>query len=159
MVQDAVKNDETLQLTMIRMLLNTKDSSEALYWAKKFNVPREKWPWILLYEEEQNESESNNYLLLLLVVVVVLLLLFIKLLKLFLFIMFHYVDVNEGASTSKINDWEDDNDLMNYYELKLSRDSIKIINNPYSFEEFLDKGLDGVSIVGIDSEWKPCFGI
>lgn len=124
MVQDAVKNDETLQLTMIRMLLNTKDSSEALYWAKKFNVPREKWPWILLYEEEQNESEN----------------------------------VNEGASTSKINDWEDDNDLMNYYELKLSRDSIKIINNPYSFEEFLDKGLDGVSIVGIDSEWKPCFG-
>lgn len=48
---------------------------------------------------------------------------------------------------------------MNYYELKLSRDSIKIINNPYSFEKFLDKGLDGVSIVGIDSEWKPCFGI
>ncbi|KAG9435663.1 exonuclease mut-7 isoform X1 [Apis mellifera carnica] len=124
MVQDAVKDDETLQLTMIKMLLNTKDSSEALYWAKKFNVAREKWPWILLYEEEQNESES----------------------------------INEGASTSKINDWEDDNDLMNYYELKLSRDSIKIINNPYSFEEFLDKGLDGVSIVGIDSEWKPCFG-
>lgn len=77
-MQDAVKDDETLQLTMIRMLLNTKDSSEALYWAKKFNVPREKWPWILSYEEEQNESESNNYFLLLL-------LLFIKLLKLFLF--------------------------------------------------------------------------
>lgn len=151
MVQDAVKDDETLQLTMIKMLLNTKDSSEALYWAKKFNVAREKWPWILLYEEEQNESESNNYFLLLL--------LFIKLLKLFLFTMFHYVGINEGTSTSKINDWEDDNDLMNYYELKLSRDSIKIINNPYSFEEFLDKGLDGVSIVGIDSEWKPCFGI
>lgn len=72
MVQDAVKDDGTLQLTMIKMLLNTKDSSEALYWAKKFNIPREKWPWILSYEEEQNESESNiinNYFSLLFIII------------------------------------------------------------------------------------------
>lgn len=60
MVQDAVGNDHTLQLATIKMIMNAKDTAEALYWAKKFNVPREKWPWALTYEEEQNECESNN---------------------------------------------------------------------------------------------------
>lgn len=60
MVQDAVGNDQTLQLATIKMIMNAKDPAEALYWAKKFNVPREKWPWALIYEEEQNECESNN---------------------------------------------------------------------------------------------------
>lgn len=74
------------------------------------------------------------------------------------FIKFYYIGINEGASTSKMNDWEVDNGPINYYGLKLSIDSIKVVNNPSSFEEFLDHGLKDVSIVGIDSEWKPCFG-
>ncbi|XP_033311571.1 exonuclease mut-7 homolog isoform X2 [Bombus bifarius] len=124
MVEDAVGNDHTLQLATIKMIMNAKDAAEALYWAKKFNVPREKWPWALIYEEEQNECES----------------------------------INEGPSTSKMNDLNIDNDPMNYHELKLSRDSIKVVNDLCSFAEFLDNGLRDVSIVGIDLEWKPCFG-
>ncbi|XP_017762785.1 PREDICTED: exonuclease mut-7 homolog isoform X2 [Eufriesea mexicana] len=124
LVQDTVGDDEALQLAMIRMLINDKDANEALYWAKRFNIPKKNWPWSISYEEELNECEG----------------------------------INEGASTSKMNDWEIDNGPINYYELKLSRDSIKVVNNPCSFEEFLDHGLKDVSIVGIDSEWKPCFG-
>ncbi|CAK9829011.1 Exonuclease mut-7 homolog [Anthophora retusa] len=124
MVQDAVGDDETLQFGIVRMLINAKDASESLYWAKEFNIPKEKWPWALTYEEEQNENEG----------------------------------INKGASTSKMYDWGDNDDSMNYHEYKLSRDSIKVVDNPRSFEEFLDSGLQGVSIVGIDSEWKPCFG-
>ncbi|KAK1123956.1 hypothetical protein K0M31_006985 [Melipona bicolor] len=125
MVQDAVGDDHTLQLAIIRMIINAKDTAEALYWAKKFDVPREEWPRAILYEgKEQNEYEA----------------------------------VNEGASTSKINDWEIDNDFVNYHELKLSRDSIKVVNDFDSFKEFLDNGLVNVFMVGIDSEWKPSFG-
>lgn len=65
MVQDAVGNDHTLQLAIIRMIINAKDTAEALYWAKKFDMPRERWPfeikWAILYEgKEQNEYEGNN---------------------------------------------------------------------------------------------------
>ncbi|KOC63420.1 putative exonuclease mut-7 like protein [Habropoda laboriosa] len=124
MVQDAVGDCEALQFGIIRMLINAKDASEGLYWAKKFNIPKKQWPWSLSYEEEQNENEG----------------------------------VNEGASTSKMYDREGSDDSMNYHEFRLSKDSIKVVDNLRSFEEFLDTGLKGVSIVGIDSEWKPCFG-
>ncbi|XP_053972277.1 exonuclease mut-7 homolog isoform X1 [Hylaeus volcanicus] len=68
--------------------------------------------------------------------------------------------INDGASTSRIdeNDWEDSDDFANYHELKLPRESIQVVNNERSFEDFLDNGLRGVRIVGIDSEWKPNFG-
>lgn len=59
MVEDAVGNDQALQLSFIRMLINAKDSSEGLYWAKKFNIPKEQWPWALLYEEEQSENQGT----------------------------------------------------------------------------------------------------
>lgn len=60
MVQDAVGNDHTLQLVTIKMIMNAKDAAEAIYWTKKFNIPREKWPLALTYEEEQNECDSSN---------------------------------------------------------------------------------------------------
>ncbi|XP_043248920.1 exonuclease mut-7 homolog isoform X1 [Colletes gigas] len=68
--------------------------------------------------------------------------------------------INEGASTSRgeMSDWEDSDDSINYHELKLSRDCIKVVNNVQSFEDFLNNGLRDVRIVGIDSEWKPNFG-
>ncbi|XP_076762319.1 exonuclease mut-7 homolog isoform X1 [Xylocopa sonorina] len=122
MVEEAVGNDKTLQLDMIRMLVNAKDATEALYWARKFDIPKDQWPWAVTYEEERLEG------------------------------------INKGASTSKMNDWEENEEFMNYHELKLSRQCIKVVNNSHSFEEFLDTGLKDVSIVGIDSEWKPCFG-
>lgn len=118
MVQANVGNDRTLQLAMIRMLINAKDPREGLYWAKRFNIPEEQWPWSISYEQTLLES------------------------------------ANDGASTSRT----DEDNFEDYHELKLSRNCIKVINDSKSFEEFLDSGLEGVFIVGIDSEWKPCFG-
>ncbi|XP_076171130.1 exonuclease mut-7 homolog isoform X2 [Ptiloglossa arizonensis] len=73
----------------------------------------------------------------------------------------HFGDegINEGASTSRgeMSDWEGSDDSANYHELKLSRNSIKVVNNLRSFEDFLD-GLKDVCVVGIDLEWKPNFG-
>ncbi|XP_017880434.1 exonuclease mut-7 homolog [Ceratina calcarata] len=118
MVQENVGNDRTLQLAMIRMLINVRDAAEGLYWAKRFNIPEEQWPWAISYEQSLLEP------------------------------------VNDGASTSKT----DENNSEDYHELRLSRNCVKVINDAKSFEEFLDSGLKDVFIVGIDSEWKPCFG-
>ncbi|XP_012279441.1 exonuclease mut-7 homolog [Orussus abietinus] len=66
---------------------------------------------------------------------------------------------NSGASGSGEETWDTEEDSVIYHELQLPMDCIKVIDNPRSFEEFFDEGLKGVSIVGIDSEWKPSFGI
>ncbi|XP_076676382.1 exonuclease mut-7 homolog [Andrena cerasifolii] len=68
--------------------------------------------------------------------------------------------INDGASTSRgeMYDWEDAENSVNYHELKLSKDSIKVVSDAQSFSTFLDNGLNDVHIVGIDSEWKPTFG-
>ncbi|KAF7381207.1 hypothetical protein HZH68_016082 [Vespula germanica] len=67
-------------------------------------------------------------------------------------------EINVGASTSKEENWYHEDSSVCYHTLKLPRDTIKLIDSPRLFEEFLDNGLRGVRIVGIDSEWKPTFG-
>lgn len=57
-----------------------------------------------------------------------------------------------------MNDWTETEESVNYHELQLSRDSIKVVDNLQSFEAFINEGLKNVHIVGIDSEWKPSFG-
>lgn len=39
----------------------------------------------------------------------------------------------------------------------MQRDSVVVIDNPKDFKHFLDAGLENVSMVGIDLEWKPSF--
>lgn len=68
-------------------------------------------------------------------------------------------EINVGASTSKEENSNCEESSIHYYTFKLPRDAIKLIDNPRSFLEFLDSGLKGVRVVGIDSEWKPTFGI
>lgn len=63
--------------------------------------------------------------------------------------------MNHGASTSKTDRIEDNS--VNYHGLNLSEDQIKLIDTPESFEMFLKTGLKNVTIVGIDTEWKPRF--
>lgn len=46
---------------------------------------------------------------------------------------------------------------MTYHTFNLPRHCIHIINNSKSFQDFLDNGLKNISLVGIDSEWKPSF--
>ncbi|EFN78697.1 Probable exonuclease mut-7-like protein [Harpegnathos saltator] len=65
-------------------------------------------------------------------------------------------NISEGASASSEKSWLSE-DHVNYYVLTLPRDRIKVIDNRRLFEEFLDNGLKGINMVGIDSEWKPSF--
>ncbi|XP_033222411.1 exonuclease mut-7 homolog isoform X2 [Belonocnema kinseyi] len=64
---------------------------------------------------------------------------------------------DEGASGSAEENL-DVNGCVNYHTLKLPRECIILVNDKRSFEEFLDELMKGVSLVGIDSEWKPSFG-
>ncbi|XP_067212530.1 exonuclease mut-7 homolog [Linepithema humile] len=66
--------------------------------------------------------------------------------------------VNDGASTSREENYELTENNSNYHVLKLPRESINVVDNGRLFEEFLDTGLRNVSMVGIDLEWKPSFG-
>lgn len=148
MVQEAVGDDRKLQLYMIKTLINLRIAKEGLYWAKEFNIPKDQWPWALLSEAEHFGDEGNLFLCF----------------NIFLLITYNFIKlcfqgINEGASTSRgeMSDWEGSDDSANYHELKLSRNSIKVVNNLRSFEDFLD-GLKDVCVVGIDLEWKPNFG-
>ncbi|XP_029163775.1 exonuclease mut-7 homolog [Nylanderia fulva] len=66
--------------------------------------------------------------------------------------------INDGASTSRDENWEPADDNINYHVLKLPRECITVVDNGRLFEEFLDNGLRNVAVVGIDLEWKPSFG-
>ncbi|XP_078040798.1 exonuclease mut-7 homolog isoform X2 [Augochlora pura] len=126
MAQEAIGENKKLQLDLLRLLINVKDAREGLYWAKKFDIPKQQWPWAIVYEAEQMEAN----------------------------------EMNKGASTSKeeTRDWYNFGDTTNYHELCLARDCITLVDNSQKFEDFLDNGLIGVSVVGIDTEWKPNFG-
>lgn len=149
MIQEAVGDDRKLQLEMIRMLINARDAKEGLYWVREFDIPKKDWPWAISYELE-NEESNSNYLSY-----------FGDVFSVRLYLMeFDLAGINDGASTSRgdMSDWEDAENPVNYHELKLSKDSIKVVNDAQSFSMFLDNGLKDVHIVGIDSEWKPTFG-
>ncbi|KAJ8924964.1 hypothetical protein NQ315_001129 [Exocentrus adspersus] len=51
-----------------------------------------------------------------------------------------------------------DSEPVEYHKFSLASDSIHLIENPFTFESFLDTGLQDIDIVGIDCEWKPSFG-
>ncbi|XP_014209348.1 exonuclease mut-7 homolog [Copidosoma floridanum] len=76
-----------------------------------------------------------------------------------------YVDENpDSVNNGEVNDALDENsweteDQISYHTLNLPRKCITIIDNAKSFEDFLVYGLKNVNVVGIDSEWKPTFGI
>lgn len=53
--------------------------------------------------------------------------------------------------------WDTEIDSMGYHSLRLAKENIKIVDDARSFDEFINKGLKEVTIVGIDSEWKPSF--
>lgn len=69
-----------------------------------------------------------------------------------------YIGADKGASFNRRENRALDENTTNCYNLKLSRNHIKVIDNKSLFEEFLDNGLKDVDMVGIDSEWKPSFG-
>ncbi|XP_033340040.2 exonuclease mut-7 homolog [Megalopta genalis] len=60
MAQEAIGNNKKLQLDLLRLLVNVKDAREGLYWAKKFDIPKQQWPWAITYEAEQIEANEMN---------------------------------------------------------------------------------------------------
>lgn len=70
----------------------------------------------------------------------------------------YFAGINDGASTSRDENWEAIEDNINYHVLKLPRECINVVDNGRLFEEFLDNGLRNVTVVGVDLEWKPSFG-
>ncbi|EZA46919.1 hypothetical protein DMN91_004839 [Ooceraea biroi] len=60
MVREAVGDDAKLQADLLVMLVNASDVQEGLYWAKEYNIPKEKWPWAIAHTEEQNRQRIND---------------------------------------------------------------------------------------------------
>ncbi|XP_050295800.1 exonuclease mut-7 homolog [Anthonomus grandis grandis] len=55
-------------------------------------------------------------------------------------------------------DWDEPaENKIQYHQYSRSPDTIILVDEPLSFENFLDS-LEGVDVVGIDCEWKPSFG-
>lgn len=56
-------------------------------------------------------------------------------------------------------DWDQDNSSkVEFHKYPLPLDTIILVDNIQKFENFLDTGLEGIDLVGIDCEWKPSFG-
>jgi len=63
-VREAVGNDAKLHADLVRMLI-ASDVQEALYWAKEYDIPKDKWPWAITHADKQNRQSnvSSSYLL------------------------------------------------------------------------------------------------
>ncbi|XP_044763867.1 exonuclease mut-7 homolog [Coccinella septempunctata] len=55
--------------------------------------------------------------------------------------------------------WDEPQPSIEYYKLGLDVDAIRMVDSASTFQDFLDRGLKDVDIVGIDCEWKPSFGL
>ncbi|KAK0079127.1 hypothetical protein PV325_001691 [Microctonus aethiopoides] len=132
MVHEAVGSDANLQLNLIMIIVNY-DTEEALYWALEFNIPRNQWPYAITYDTKTPLPIDNS---------------------------------TENNSQKKIDTISENgpnniqqNDEIIYHTLRLPRNCIKVIDRPELFQDFLNYGLESTSIVGIDAEWKPTFGV
>lgn len=61
MVSEAVGIDPELQLDLLPLLIHFNDAQEGLYWAKRFEIPKNQWPSDMVYIDEQN-AQSNIFL-------------------------------------------------------------------------------------------------
>ncbi|KAG8041620.1 hypothetical protein G9C98_002913 [Cotesia typhae] len=67
--------------------------------------------------------------------------------------------LDNSCDTTEINIGNTHQGEPNYHVLRLSRESIEIIDNTEDFKKFMNQQLIEFSVVGIDSEWKPSFGV
>ncbi|CAB3365110.1 Hypothetical predicted protein [Cloeon dipterum] len=66
------------------------------------------------------------------------------------------IDLNSNSSSRPVDSCSSQKDL--YLQLPLPSSSLIIVDNPEAVVAFLDEGLKGARLVGIDAEWKPSFG-
>lgn len=130
MVREAVGDNEDLHLELVQSVNNSGDPQEALYWANAYGIPKHKQPYnVQPLQEKASCSQQQGAEALI-------------------------CNVNQEEET-----WDDDLTKVHYYELRLPQDDIYVVDTGEKFKMFLDYiKLRNVSMVGIDSEWKPFFG-
>lgn len=57
-MKEAVGDDAKLQAELLTMLVNINDVQEGLYWARKYEIAKEKWPWVIA-NAEKRYGQSN----------------------------------------------------------------------------------------------------
>ncbi|XP_066592164.1 exonuclease mut-7 homolog [Prorops nasuta] len=62
MVKEAVGDDPKLKVDLLYLLTQANETQESLYWARAFNIPKNKWPWAVshLAEQSQNDGASTS---------------------------------------------------------------------------------------------------
>ncbi|XP_011314175.1 exonuclease mut-7 homolog [Fopius arisanus] len=55
--------------------------------------------------------------------------------------------------------WDEPQDGIAYHTLKIPRDRVKLVDSPQTFSQFINQEMRGITMVGIDAEWKPSFGV
>ncbi|XP_020281689.1 exonuclease mut-7 homolog isoform X3 [Pseudomyrmex gracilis] len=60
MVREAIGNDTKLQIELLPMLTHVNDAEEGLYWAKEYNIPKQQWPWAIVFAGEQKSEEGAS---------------------------------------------------------------------------------------------------
>ncbi|XP_069688373.1 exonuclease mut-7 homolog isoform X2 [Periplaneta americana] len=130
MVREAVGNSKDLQMELVTSVNSYGDPYEALYWARVYGVPKERRPYNvrMLQDEDPDISQQQGA-----------------------------AAVVPGGAQPEQETWDDDCTQIVYHTLPLPYDNIVLIDSERKFERFLDF-LKDVSMVGIDSEWKPYFG-
>lgn len=124
MAREAVGTDPLLHSELVNQVAHY-DATEAIYWARTFNVSKTIWPWSVV----NIDAETPHELL----------------------------SINKNNTEEN---WDEQiQDGIIYHNLCLPRESIIIIDEPQKFSKFLNQSLIGITIVGIDAEWKPCFGV
>ncbi|CAG9770683.1 unnamed protein product [Ceutorhynchus assimilis] len=57
-----------------------------------------------------------------------------------------------------VDDWDETDSKLEYHRYPLPNETVNLVDTALKFEDFLDKALQDIDIVGIDCEWKPSFG-
>nr|XP_018912099.1 PREDICTED: exonuclease mut-7 homolog [Bemisia tabaci] len=127
MVLEGVHGDAEMQLELVRELDIHQDYDEAVYWAQKFNMPVEQLPPNTQDVYKQKQSCDSSS---------------------------SDADSNQ-QSTNQANKEVQGN--ADYHKLKIPVENIIMVSDAASFARVLETGFNDVTLVGLDSEWKPLF--
>ncbi|XP_063920032.1 exonuclease mut-7 homolog isoform X2 [Zophobas morio] len=128
MVQEAIGDDEELQKELVVQVCIYGDVAEALRWAHFYNVDKQYWPYNVRMLEENPDEERLHQR--------------------------NIVPDEDSWSNEELQTTEP----TDYHQFPLPFSNIHLIDTEESFEQFLDRGLQDVDVVGVDCEWKPSFG-
>ncbi|XP_063986238.1 exonuclease mut-7 homolog isoform X2 [Diachasmimorpha longicaudata] len=71
----------------------------------------------------------------------------------------YQVPMQSGKNEPPEESWDNPQDGINYHTLRIPRNQVVLVDTVQKFSDFINRGLTGISMVGIDAEWKPSFGV